>query len=176
MTYLLGLSGALRAASTNTKLLHEAARLYGASLDLADLRLPLYDGDIEENEGIPEAAKRLADQIAAAPAVLISTPEYNKRMSPVLKNAMDWVSRLPGNPWAGKPVAVMSAAAGREGGARAQFDLRLAMVPYRVHLVPGPEILLAASFEQFDDQGHLKSEIYTKALQDLMDQTKAMVG
>jgi len=71
MTPLLGISGALRAGSTNTKLLHAAARAYGAEMTLADLRLPLYDGDLEEAEGIPAGVQTLADQIDDAEAVLI---------------------------------------------------------------------------------------------------------
>lgn len=82
----------------------------------------------------------LVDQIAAADAVVISTPEYNKSISGVLKNALDWVSRTSGKPWAGKPVAIMSAAAGRAGGERAQFALRLCMVPFRADLVAGQEL------------------------------------
>ena len=98
---LLGLSGSLRQSATNRKLLREAARLFDpASFVEADLNLPLYDGDLEEGEGIPAAVKTLADQIAQADAVIISTPEYNKGPSGVLKNALDWVRNknvhLPG--------------------------------------------------------------------------------
>lgn len=101
---LLTISGSLRQDATNRKLLAEAARLFGpATVVEAELRLPLYDGDDEAAEGIPAAVQTLSDQIAAADAVLISTPEYNKGPSGVLKNALDWVSRTKGNPWAGKP-------------------------------------------------------------------------
>ena len=95
---LLGLSGALRKGSTNTLLLQEAARLLGdAELTLADLNLPLYDGDLEAAEGVPAAVQKLAAQIAEADAVVISTPEYNRGLSGVLKNALDWVSRVEGS-------------------------------------------------------------------------------
>ena len=100
--HLLGISGSLRAASTNTKLVKAAATAFDpAELTLADLRMPLYDGDLEEASGVPEEAKTLADQIAAADAVIISTPEYNKLLPGVLKNALDWVSRTKGGPWTG---------------------------------------------------------------------------
>ncbi|MEO1778211.1 MAG: NADPH-dependent FMN reductase, partial [Pseudomonadota bacterium] len=96
-TTLLGISGALRAGSTNRKLLREAVRLYGDCTYVeADLQMPLYDGDLEEAEGVPEAAERLAAQIAEADAVILSTPEYNKGPSGVIKNALDWVNRLAG--------------------------------------------------------------------------------
>ena len=175
MSSLLCLCGALRAESYNRKLMREAARLYGADLIEANLRLPLYDGDLEA-QGIPDEVQVLHDQIEAAPAVLIVTPEYNQRMSPVIKNALDWVSRLPGKPWKDKPVALMSAAAGRAGGARAQFDLRLTMVPYRANIVPGPEIMVAGAAQQFHEDGTLMSDLYVSALQELMDQLKQAVG
>ncbi|MCE8553114.1 NAD(P)H-dependent oxidoreductase [Ruegeria pomeroyi] len=170
---LLGLSGALRAASTNRKLLREAARLFGpASYTEADLNLPLYDGDNEAADGIPEVVQRLADQIAAADAVIISTPEYNKGPSGALKNALDWVSRTSGKPWADKPVAVMSAAGGRAGGERAQAVLRGFMVPFQPRLVTGPEVHLADSSNQFDENGQLTSALYVETLQTLMDKLR----
>jgi len=176
MTTLLGISGALRAESTNTKLMRAAARIFApATFVEGDLRLPLYDGDLEAAEGIPASVQTLADQIAAADAVIISTPEYNKAPPGVLKNALDWVSRTKGGPWSGKPVAIMSAAAGRAGGERAQFALRLMMTPFRPNIVQGPEVLLAASGKAFDDDGNLIEESYTKMLTDLMDELKARI-
>ena len=173
---LLGLSGSLRADSTNTRLLREAARLFGECTYVeADPRVPLYDGDEEAETGIPDSVARLARQIAEADAVVISTPEYNKGPSGVLKNALDWVSRTDGNPWRDKPVAVMSAAAGRAGGERAQMILRGFMVPFRPRILQGPEMHLANSREQFDENDRLKGEMYVKTLQELMDQLRAMV-
>lgn len=173
MSSILGLSGALRAGSFNRKLLREAARLFGADLIEANLHLPLYDGDVERERGIPVDVQTLADQIAAAPAVLIATPEYNQGISGVLKNALDWVSRVEGNPWRDKPVALMSAAAGRTGGARAQFDLRLSMVQFRANIMPGPEVLIASSAQQFNEDGALVTERYVAQLSELMDHLKA---
>lgn len=176
-TTLLGISGALRAGSTNRKLLREAARLYGDCTYVeADLQMPLFDGDLEAAEGVVEAAERLAAQIAEADAVLVSTPEYNKGPSGALKNALDWVSRVPGSPWNGKPVAVMSAAAGRAGGERAQLILRTYLVPFRPHLITGPEVHLAASSSQFDENGMLVGEQYVKDLSALMDNLRDAVS
>ena len=174
---LLGISGSLRAGATNRKLLREAARLFGPCTYVeADLHMPVYDGDLEEAEGIPEAAVTLSDQIMTAAAVLISTPEYNKGPSGALKNALDWVSRVKGSPWAGKPVAVMSAAAGRAGGERAQLILRTYMVPFRPRLLLGPEVHLAASGQQFDEAGQLTGEMYIKDLTALMENLKAEIA
>ena len=168
MTYLLGLSGSLRADSTNTKLMHAAAVSFGGDLHVGNLRLPLYDGDLEDTEGIPLEVQVLSDQIASARAVIISTPEYNKSISGVLKNALDWVSRTKGAPWSGKPVAIVSATAGRSGGERTQTALRACMMPFRPLVLQGPEMLLATSYEQFDADGKLVSTIYQKTLDDLM--------
>ena len=165
---LLCLSGALRSGSTNTKLVREAGRIYGGPFEIGDLRLPLYDGDEEDANGVPEEVQHLAGQITAAEAVVISTPEYNQSFSGVLKNALDWISRTKGGPWRGKPVAIMSAAAGRAGGARATYALRLAMTPFRPRLLTGPEVLVADAANQFDADGRMTSERYLKALDELM--------
>ncbi len=174
---LLGLSGSLRQNATNRKLVREAARLFqpGTYIE-ADLNLPLYDGDLESAEGIPASVQKLADQITQAHAVIISTPEYNKGPSGVLKNALDWVSRTDGKPWLDKPVAVMSAAAGRAGGERAQMILRACMVPFQPRILQGPELHLAGSSNEFDDQGRLKSKRYSKSLHALMRKLKAEAG
>ncbi|MBJ3764221.1 NAD(P)H-dependent oxidoreductase [Maribius pontilimi] len=166
---LLTISGALREASTNRKLLAEAARLYGGPVTEADLRFPLYDGDLETNDGIPDAVHTLAQQIDDAEAVVISGPEYNGSISGILKNALDWISRVDGNPWADKPVALMAAAAGRSGGARGAYATRLAMVPFRPRISGGPEVLLAASRQAFDDHGTLKDDATRALLGKAMD-------
>jgi len=168
MSYLLGLSGSLRGASTNTKLMRAAAVSFGGDFKEGNLRLPLYDGDLEDASGIPADVQTLADAIVGARAVIISTPEYNKSISGVLKNALDWVSRTKGDPWAAKPVAIMSATAGRAGGERAQTALRQCMQPFRPMILQGAEVLLAASYEAFNEDGTLVSDIYQKTLDELM--------
>ena len=173
---ILAISGSLRKDATNRKLLREAARLFGdCAYSEADLNLPLYDGDDEANTGIPDAVNKLHEQIAGADAILISTPEYNKGPSGVLKNALDWVSRVEGNPWENKPLAVMSAAAGRAGGERAQMVLRGFMVPFRPKILQGPEIHLAASHSAFDADEHLTGEIYVKDLTVLMKALRDLI-
>ena len=174
---LIDISGSLRAEATNRKLIREAVRLFDPQTYVeADLNLPLYDGDAEAADGIPAAVQTLANQIAAADAVVISTPEYNKGPSGVLKNALDWISRTGANPWADKPLAVMSAAAGRAGGERAQMVLRGFMVPFRPRILQGPEVHLASSGTEFDADGRLTSDLYLKTLQELMDKLKTEIG
>lgn len=165
---LLGLCGSLRAASTNRLLMREAARIYApARFVEGDLRLPLYDGDLE-HRGIPPEVTALSEAIAAADAVVIATPEYNKALPGVLKNALDWVSRTPGRPWRDKPVAIVSAAAGRAGGERSQFSLRLCLVPFRAAVLPGPEVMVAQSGGAFDEAGRLRDEGTARLLAELM--------
>lgn len=174
---LLGICGSLRAGSYNRKLLREAVRIYDpADYAEADLRLPLYDGDLEAATGIPDAVQRLADQIAASDAVVISGPEYNKGLSGVLKNALDWVSRTKGSPWRDKPVAIMAATGGRAGGERTQWTLRLCLLPFRPRLLSGPEVLVGNCSDQFDEEGRLVNERYGAALTELMGALRREVG
>ena len=172
--HLLGISGSLRAGSFNRKLMHEAARLFAPdTFTVGSLQMPIYDGDLEQGEGIPAAVQTLADQIAAADAVIISSPEYNKGPSGALKNALDWISRVEGNPWQDKPVAIMSAAAGRAGGERAQYILRWFMQPFQPSILQGPEVLIGGASTQFDENDQLTDERSLKLLQTLMDKLKA---
>lgn len=168
MANLLLICGALRNGSYNRKLLHQAARFWDGAVDWADVDLPLYNGDLEEASGLPEGVLALKTQITDADAVLIATPEYNQSFSGVLKNALDWVSRGEGKPWIDKPVAIISAAAGRAGGARAQYALRLAMTPFQPRLLTGPEVMLAGASKEFDEDGHLTNTRTLASLEALM--------
>ena len=173
----LGLCGSLRAGSTNRMLLREAARhLVPEAWAEGDLRLPLYDGDLEAAEGIPAGVERLAAQIRAADCVVIACPEYNKALSGVMKNALDWLSRVKGGVWAGKPVAIMSAAAGRAGGERSQYSLRLCLNPFRPRVLPGPEVMIADSGRAFDAEGRLVDPASAKLLAALMAELRAEVA
>lgn len=87
-------------------------------LDLADFEMPLYHGDIEDEHGPPDAAQRLADKLAPTSGLLIASPEYNGAMTALLKNTVDWVSRIDYSFLAGKYVGLMAATPGRTGGAR----------------------------------------------------------
>ena len=150
-------------------LAREAGRLWQGETDWGDIRLPLFDADLQESDGIPAEVQHLADQIAGAGAVVISTPEYNQSFPGGLKNALDWVSRTESKPWMDKPVAILSAAAGRAGGARSQYALRLAMTPFQPRLLTGPEIMVAGASKEFDAEGRLTGELYRKNLTALMD-------
>jgi chromate reductase len=146
-------------------LVREAARVFGADeFTFADLRLPLYDGDLEER-GMPQEVTRLCDQVREADAIVISTPEYNKNPSGVLKNALDWISRVRPVPLTGKPVAVVSAAAGLAGGQRATAGLYLMLIPFKVRLVAEVEVAVGNASTRFDDEGRLTDERLMGALE-----------
>ncbi|MEM7423474.1 MAG: NAD(P)H-dependent oxidoreductase [Pseudomonadota bacterium] len=175
MNRLLGLSGSLRRGSYNTKLLKEAARLCAPDqFDLADLNLPLFNEDLEA-EGLPEAVQTLCDQIAAADALVFSTTEYNKGPSGVMKNALDWISRVRPMRTEGKPAAVLSAAAGMAGGQRAKSHMYLYLIPFKVRLVLDPEVNLGGAGSKFDDAGRLTDPGAEKFLGALMDNLKASI-
>lgn len=166
---LLTMSGSLRKGAYNRMLLSEAVRAFGpADVTEADLHLPLYDGDLEEAEGIPPAVQTLADQIKAADALIISSPEYNKGITGALKNALDWVSRVEGMPFKGKPTVVMSANAGRTGGETGQFMLLSCLVPLQAEVLAGPMLCVATAQNEFDADGRLTNDRYLKALQGRM--------
>jgi len=125
---------------------------------------------------MPPEVQLLADQIKAADAVVIAGPEYNKALSGVLKNALDWVSRTKGGVWRDKPVAIVSAAAGRAGGERTQMTLRHAMVAFRPRILQGPEVFIAAPDKEFDADGRLVNEFPVKLLTELMDELRRAAG
>ncbi len=174
---LLGISGSLRQASYNRMLVREAARLFDpASFVQADIAFPLYDGDLEEAEGLPTSVNTVVSQIATADAVVISGPEYNKSISGVLKNALDWISRADAKPWADKPVAILSATAGRSGGEMTQASMRECLVPFGPRVLTGPSVLVGGAFKEFDDGGRLTNKRYESALSTLMDTLKSEIA
>ena len=169
---LLGISGSLRSASLNTALTRAAAEAFApAAFTLADLNLPLYDGDLEAR-GMPEVVLALNAAIRDADAIVIATPEYNAALSGVLKNALDWSSRVKPMPLTGKPVAILSAAAGKAGGQRAQMTLRHCLLAFDALVLPAPQVFVHAS--AFED-GRLTDETALKLVAQLMARLRAAV-
>jgi chromate reductase, NAD(P)H dehydrogenase (quinone) len=169
---VLGIAGSLRAGSYNRGLLRAARELLPAGLQLEehDLRgLPLYDGDVEA-AGDPQPVIDLKDAIARADALLIATPEYNRGVPGVLKNAVDWASRPAlASPLAGKPVAIVGASTGLGGTARAQQQLRDALEFPRALVLDEPRVLVPEAFLRFDRRGDLVDEAVREELADLLD-------
>ncbi|MEL7279628.1 MAG: NAD(P)H-dependent oxidoreductase [Pseudomonadota bacterium] len=166
---LLTISGSLRKGSYNRQLLAVAVEAFGpADVTEADLNLPLYDGDLEEAEGVPDSVTKLAEQVKGADAILIASPEYNKGIPGVLKNAFDWISRVPGGAFKGKPCVVMSAAAGRSGGECANYMVVSCLLALHPRLLPGPMVLVAGAHNEFDENGKLSNKLYLDGIKERM--------
>ena len=120
---------------------------------------PLYNADIQNTAAFPAPLNTLADAIRAADGVIFCTPEYNFSIPGGLKNAIDWVSRLPNQPFAGKPVALQSVSPGPVGGARVQYDLRKAMMFLDAFTLNKPEIFVGNCASKLDEKtGEIKDE------------------
>lgn len=161
MQNLLLLSGSLRDDSVNTKLLKAFADAVADTVSVAwgSADLPLYNEDLEATS-FPEAAQKLRAQVLAADVVVLSTPEYNRGMSGVLKNAIDWVSRPGGeNAWSNKTLILASASPGSLGGAVAQYQLVQTMHHLGAVIPPGLEFILGHAYEKFDQYGTLTDMI-----------------
>ena len=173
---LMTISGSLRKGSYNRMLLAEAVEAFGpADVTEGDLNLPLYDGDLEAASGVPVVVQTLAQQIRDADAVVISAPEYNKGISGVLKNALDWISRVEGAVFKDKPTVVVSAAAGRTGGETAQFMTLSCLTQLQARLMPGTSVLIAGAMNAFDDTGTLRDGMSRKLLAKRMEALRAEV-
>ena len=163
---ILAFAGSTREGSFNKKLIRIAAAGATAAgaevtlLDLRDLPLPLYDGDLEAREGIPENARKLKELMVAHHGFLISAPEYNSSITGVLKNAIDWASRpASGEPslvaFTGKAAALMSASPGALGGLRGLVHLRAILSNIGVLVIPD-QVAVPLAHEAFAADGSLK--------------------
>ena len=175
---IVAISGSLRKDSFNTKLLRAFAALApeGTSVDVVSIAdLPLYNSELDA--AFPSAAQALKDKVDAADAVILATPEYNRSMSGVLKNAIDWLSRPYGsNSFAGKPVLVCGVSSGKIGTAVAQSHLKQVMVYLDAKLVGQPELYLGPAKEVFSDDGSLAADATKELLQKALAALSARVG
>ncbi|MGY1488904.1 NADPH-dependent FMN reductase [Methylobacillus pratensis] len=164
MAKLLGISGSLRKQSFNTALLKAAKTLApeGAELEIATLHgIPLYDGDLEGQSGIPEAVTALKQKVIASDGVIIATPEYNGSIPGVLKNAVDWLSRPPADipkVFQGRAFAVVGATPSGFGTILAQNAWLTVLRQLGVQYWNGGKLLLSRAHEAFDDQGNLTDQ------------------
>lgn len=157
---ILAFSGSARRESLNKKLLAnvvDAARAAGAEVtpvDFRELPMPLYDGDLEDEKGLPENAQKFVQSIATHQGLLIASPEYNSQITPLLKNAIDWATRADENPFIGKVAAVVSASPGMFGGIRSMTLARQLLTHLGCYVVPAQCILPQAD-KAFDAEGKL---------------------
>ena len=129
-----------------------------AALEVVDVsKLPLYNQDLDHE--LPESVKDLKKKIRSADSILIATPEHNYSVTAVLKNAIEWGNRPPGDAsWSGKPAAVISASTGLRGGVRAQLHLRQIMIDLNMYPINRPLLLVANAEDKFDDNLKLTDE------------------
>ena len=138
-------------------------------ISLADYPLPIMDQDLEREKGIPENALKLARLIAAQDAVLICTPEHNGSMPALLKNTIDWVSRIhrdngkPLNPYAGRVAGICSSSEGQYAGIRSANHLRAVLVRVGMEVI-SPEVSVPHGGEAFDEDGNFKEERLRKGM------------
>jgi len=168
---VLGISGSLRKGSFNTMALKTAQGLApsGVTIEIAEIAdLPLYNEDVRA-QGFPPVVQALRDKILKADALLFVTPEYNYSVSGVLKNAIDWASRAPDQPFNGKPVAIMGASAGVLGTARAQYHLRQTCVFLNMFPVNKPEVMIGQAQTRFDASGKLTDETTSGLIKQLLE-------
>ncbi len=151
--HFVTLLGSLRQGSYNGAIARALPALAPEGVTIASLGsvgdLPHYDADLQAG-GWPPAVLAMAEAISSADGVIIVTPEYNYSVPGVLKNALDWLSRLPSPPLAGKPVAIQSASPGLIGGARAQYHLRQILVFLDAFVMNKPEVMVSQVISKVD--------------------------
>lgn len=161
MAAAIGIAGALRKGSYNAALLRAAAELApaGLSIEIGSIRgIPLYDGDVETEHGIPEPVRVLKDRIATADGLLLVTPEYNNSIPGVLKNTIDWLSRPPqdiARVFGGKPVGLMGATPGPGGTALAHAAWLPILRTLGTQAWFGPRVYVSNAAKVFDSDGRL---------------------
>ncbi|WP_322697325.1 NAD(P)H-dependent oxidoreductase [Nostoc sp. DedSLP03] len=178
---ILAFAGSTRIDSYNKKLVKIAAagaKAAGAEVtyvDLRDLPLPLYDEDLEAQEGLPANARTLKDLMISHQGLLIASPEYNSSLTAVLKNAIDWASRpyqneapLALTAFAGKVATIMSASPGALGGLRGLVHLRSILGNIKVLVLPD-QIAVSKAYEAFNADGTLKDPKQQQSIERLGD-------
>lgn len=174
MVTLLGISGSLRKGSLNTALLKAATEIKGEgyTLEAAGIQgIPLYDGDLEEAEGIPAAVTALKDKIIAADGVILFTPEYNNGIPGAFKNAIDWLSRPSSDTakvFGGKPFALVGASPGNFGTLLSQNAWLSVLHTLGCRVFSEKRLMVSRAHTLFDADGKLTDEATAKRLGELL--------
>ena len=178
---ILVIPGSLRSGSHNAKLAMAAAHEFAQAgadvtrISLGDFPLPIYDGDLQAKSGVPKNAVNLKRMIGAHHGVLIVTPEYNSSVPALVKNTIDWITRVQdphevrGQVFREKPFAIAAASEGRLGGTRALAALRLILSACHATVVPN-QLALSLAREAYDDMDRLKNQADIEALKGLVRQ------
>jgi len=175
VTKLIGLSGSLRQRSFNSSLLRAAVELMpqGAEMTVGSIRnVPLYDGDLEAAQGIPEPVQVLKDAIAAADGLLLVTPEYNNSIPGVFKNPIDWLSRPPADisrVFGSKPVALIGASPGGFGTILNQEAWLPVLRTLGTRPWFGGRLLVSRAATVFDESGRIVNDATKEQLRQFID-------
>jgi len=165
---IVAICGSLRKGSYNRMVLNSLPELAPPGMTITESppfgAMPLYNFDDHQSSGIPATVTALADAIRGADGVIIISPEYNYSVPGALKNAIDWVSRLPNQPFAGKPVALQSAAGGQLGGARSQYQMRQIMVFLYALVMNKPEIFVNFAKTKMNEERGVVSDEPTREI------------
>ncbi len=182
MTTIIGISGSLRKGSFNAALLRAAIEVAptGCTIEIGSIHgIPLYNGDLEEAEGVPAEVTGLQDRIAAADGLLLTTPEYNNSMPGVLKNAIDWLTRPPNElqrVFHGKPVAVIGATPGGFGTVLSQTAWLPVMRTLNTKLFTGNRLMVSGANKVFNDTGQLIDDTVRERLTAYINDFVAFIG
>jgi NAD(P)H-dependent FMN reductase len=161
MATILGLSGSLRAGSLNSSLLRAAADAMpqGVTLEIGTIKgIPLYDGDVEEAQGLPDAVVKLKERVVATDGLLLVTPEYNNSLPGVFKNAIDWLSRPPADiarVFGKRPVGVIGASPGGFGTLLSQTAWLPVLKTLGTAAYFGGRLQVSRADDVFDEEGKL---------------------
>lgn len=178
---LLFLAGSCRKGSINMKLAKAASEMAAGMaalptfIDLADYELPLYNGDYEDENGVPEAAKKLKQVFMDHDGFFIASPEYNSGYSPLLKNTIDWMTRPMGDDvpglaaFDGKIGAISATSPGGLGGIRGLVQLRMLLGNINVHMIPA-QAAISNGMNAFNDDGTLSNDDQAKMLHNVVEQ------
>jgi chromate reductase, NAD(P)H dehydrogenase (quinone) len=178
---ILVIPGSLRTGSLNARLAAAAAYEFAQAdaevtrISLGDFPLPIYDGDLQSKSGVPKNAINLKRMIGAHQGVLIVTPEYNSSVPPLVKNTIDWVTRVQdasearGQVFRETPFAIAAASGGRLGGTRALAALRLILSACHATVIPN-QLALSFADQAYDDMDRLKHPADIEALNALVRQ------
>lgn len=184
---ILTFSGSSRKDSSNLKLIRQTNNILQGKnivfthINLAEFNLPIYDGDLEQNNGLPENAGKLQEILSQHTALIISSPEYNGSFTPLLKNTIDWISRpLLSNPkvsgvtlFQNKPVLIISASPGALGGLRGLRHLRELLTNLGSIVIPS-QLALGQAYQQFSEAGELIDASQLKSLTKSIDNLLVM--
>jgi chromate reductase, NAD(P)H dehydrogenase (quinone) len=178
---ILVIPGSLRTGSHNARLAAAAAYQFAQAggdvtrISLADFPLPIYDGDLQSKSGVPKHAINLKRMMSAHHGILIVTPEYNSSVPPLVKNTIDWVSRVHethearGQVFREHPFAIAAASENRLGGTRCLAALRLILSACQASVIPS-QLALSFANEAYDDMDRLKHPADIEALNALVRQ------